>query len=147
MSDQLLQLIPESADFQPELEAAEAAQALLEAFAPAGDASARFLDTVTFIHPATNWSGVECPKCSEYLEDWWGEEMTARSKTHFHDLQATTPCCQTALSLNDLDYVWPAGFARFVLQVMNPKMDLTTEQQRQLEIFLGTPLRKVWALI
>ena len=54
--------------------------------------------------------------------------------------------CGTAVSLNDLRYEWPAGFAKFVLEAMNPNvMDLPDEGFAELSRDLGTPLRKIWA--
>jgi hypothetical protein len=41
----------------------------------------------------------------------------------------------------------PAGFARFVLEAMNPNVrDIAVEgEQGNLNAILGTPLRKTWA--
>lgn len=71
--------------------------------------------------------------------------MSEASKTGFADLSATTPCCDAATSLNELDYVSPAGFGRFVLEALNPNVEsLTPSQDHQLAALLGRPLRKIW---
>lgn len=52
--------------------------------------------------------------------------------------------CGHATTLNDLNYVWPAGFSRFVLKAMNPNIRQTTsEQDEALSRALGFALRKV----
>src|SRR5438093_1118722 len=52
-------------------------------------------------------------------------------------------------TLNDLRYVWPAGFARFVLQARNPglqgAMDLPAVDRAALEAIVGCRLRTIWA--
>jgi hypothetical protein len=47
----------------------------------------------------------------------------------------------------DIEFDWPAGFARFELNVMNPnvKDNLTKTQLLQLEEILGCPLKQVRA--
>jgi hypothetical protein len=63
----------------------------------------------------------------------------------FIDLAITTPCCGASVSLNDLRYVWPAGFGRFVLKAMNPNIpDLQYDEEAQLRTILGCNLRKIW---
>ena len=65
-------------------------------------------------------------------------------KQSFGDLVVETPCCGLQTSLNDLHYIWPAAFGRFVLEAMNPNIgDTTAEQERALSDALGLPLRKV----
>jgi hypothetical protein len=46
--------------------------------------------------------------------------MDASYRSAFEDLAVRTPCCHTDTTLNELDYDWPAGFARFVLEARNP---------------------------
>jgi len=47
-----------------------------------------------------------------------------------------------------LRYVWPAGFARFVLEAMNPNIsDLTAAEQGMLQETLGCRLRRIWVHI
>lgn len=71
--------------------------------------------------------------------------MNLAAKGNFSDLNSTTICCQASVSLNDLNYVWPAGFGSFVLEAMNPDMaDLQPGQEAQLSALLGCHLRKIW---
>jgi hypothetical protein len=56
-----------------------------------------------------------------------------------------TPCCGSRVSLNDLRYEWPAGFARLVLEAWNPNVTrLDEEEVSKLEEVLGAPLRIIW---
>jgi len=61
------------------------------------------------------------------------------------NLSVTTPCCGHSTTLNDLNYVWPPGFSRFVLEAMNPNVRQTTaEQDEALSEAIGLELRKIW---
>lgn len=57
------------------------------------------------------------------------------------DLSETirVPCCGAVTSLSDLDYRWPAGFARFVLEASEPTLAGTLDvlAVTQLEAILG----------
>ncbi len=146
MSDNWLQLIPHDPEFQPSIVSAEAARRLLASFVPdADEINATFKPTKEFFHPGGNWSGVRCPVCKADIEEWWNDAMSEASKTGFADLSATTPCCSAATSLNELDYLSPAGFGRFVLEALNPNVEsLTPSQDHGLAALLGRPLRKIW---
>jgi len=149
MSDNWLQFVPIDPIFQPSLEAAERARALLASFTPeAEEVLASFKDQVEFFHPGSNWSGVECPACGADAEPWWEDAMSAASDSGFADLAVITGCCGAELSLNELRYVWPAAFASFVLEAMNPGVqDLSPAQEQQLTATLGCKLTKIWVHI
>lgn len=149
MSDNWLQFIPSDPDFQPTISSAEAARQLLASFVPdADEVNAEFKSSKQFFHPGGNWSGVKCPACGADLEEWWEQAMGTASKTAFANLAVSTPCCGASTSLNDLNYVWPAGFGRFVLEAMNPNIEnLTPSQENQLAERLGRELRKIWVHI
>jgi hypothetical protein len=50
------------------------------------------------------------------------------------------------VSLNELRYDWPAGFARVVLEAMNPDVpDLPATALAELAQRLGAHLRVIWA--
>ena len=145
MSDNWIQFVPVDPEAQPTREAADKAIELLSSFAPEADeVSAKFAETIEFFHPGGNWSGVECPSCGVDAASWWNDAMDRASQDSFRDLSVTTPCCETQTSLNDLRYVWPATFGRFVLEAMNPNIGNTTpEQDLELTECLGLGLRKV----
>lgn len=146
MSDNWIQFIPTDPNYQPPLDAAEKAKALLAGFVPRADeVSFAFTDCVEFVHPGGNWSGVKCPSCSANAETWWQDAMDSAYENGFTNLNITTPCCRQTVSLNDLDYVWPAGFSRFLLQAMNPDIkDLAEEQVQQISQALECKLRRIW---
>jgi hypothetical protein len=146
MSDNWLQFIPADPQYQPTTEMAERARALLATFAPDADAvSTEFKSSTEFFHPGGNWSGVKCSICGTDAEGWWGPAIKAASMKQFVDLATIAPCCAVSVSLNDLRYVWPAGFGRFVLKAMNPNIrDLQSDEEAQLQTVLGCNLRKIW---
>jgi|SRR5665213_2996280 len=149
MSNNWLQFIPSDPNFQPLLQAAEKAKVLLAAFVPGADeVTITFTDTVEFVHPGGNWSGVRCPACGADAEPWWKDAMALSYTTKFSDLKVAAPCCGACVSLNDLNYAWPAGFAKFVIEAMNPDVkDLGPDQVRQLSECLGCAVRRIWVHI
>ena len=107
--------------------------------------SVLFSCTAEFFHPGTNWSGVNCPKCGADAESWWGEAMDIASKSNFENLFVTAKCCEEIVSLNELQYNWPAAFGRFALEAMNPNiLDLSPDQELSLNTAVGHKLRKIW---
>ena len=149
MSDNCLQLVPIDPQFQPSAGAAERSRQLLASFAPESESvTVSFKDCIEFFHPGGNWSGVECPSCGADAEPWWEDAMSHSAETQFASLFVTTPCCGSRVSLNELRYIWPAAFGRFVLEAMNPNIrDITQDQELALSHTLGSLLRKVWVHI
>lgn len=147
MPDNWIQLIPSDPDYVPPREAHLPAATLLKEFAPEADeVNVEVTDHVHFVDPGDNWEGVRCPKCGADIEDpWWMDVMDDAHEDGFVDLWVEMPCCGGEASLNDLYYVWPAGFAQFVLGAMNPNVpELTFAQLSQLEQLLGCRLRQVF---
>src|SRR5262245_21401254 len=146
MSDNWLQFIPSDPRYQPTREAASRARALLASFTPRADEiNAEFKTAIEFFHPGGNWSGVKCPVCRADAEELWQSAMDLASIAGFADLNTTTRCCRASVSLNDLNYISPAGFGSFVLEAMNPDVsDLQPSQEAQLQAVLGCNLRKIW---
>jgi hypothetical protein len=103
-------------------------------------------DKVQFIDQGSNWETLSCPNCNSELDiAWWKEAMDKAFEGDFMDLGIKVPCCGFRTTLNDLRYVWPAGFGRFMLEAINPRSDLTDQQLSDFERILRTPLRKIWA--
>ena len=102
-------------------------------------------ENLRFIDPGTNLNHIHCPFChSEINLTWWQEAMDAAFQKDFMDLATYTPCCNQPISLNDLIYDWPAGFAKVSLEIENPVMDLDDIAQKKLEELLKVKLRKIW---
>jgi hypothetical protein len=149
VSDNWLKFVPTDPDWQPSLPASNAAVQLLMNFLPEADEIAsRFFDNTVFVDPGENWAGVRCPRCGNDIEEWWGQAMAKADETTFQTLEVDTSCCGSRISLNDLHYIWPAGFGRFVLWARNPNVLNTTEDQDcALAQALGHKVRKIWAHI
>jgi len=61
------------------------------------------------------------------------------------DLSFVATCCGSTLSMNELEYGWPCGFARFSISARNPNVaDFPKRDIEALERLLGTGLRVVW---
>jgi hypothetical protein len=148
MSDNYLRLIPEEPEFVPDPKASVQAVLTLQSLAPlAEEIKASITETIRFINQGSNFEKVLCPKCGAELNEWWKKEMNKAWKDCFANLLTNTPCCGTTLSLNDLEYQWPAGFSRYVLEARNPSLGrgLEPAQVAQLESILGCRLRQVLA--
>jgi hypothetical protein len=147
VSDNILRLIPADPYFIPGEGAQQAALDLLTAWLPSADlVNGTASDEVNFVDPGMNLQQVICPACGTPLDlgEWQGL-MDAAYAIQFADLTVTMPCCGAVGSLNDLHYDWPAGFARYVLESLNPNADLDDAQLDELAHILGCPLRKIWA--
>lgn len=71
--------------------------------------------------------------------------MSKEAEADFPLRPAALPCCAAKVTLNDLKYDWPQGFARFSLEAMNPDIPgLTPVQLTEFESILGCPLRKIF---
>jgi hypothetical protein len=148
VSDNYLFLVPTDPFFAASAEVAERARARLERLVPdADEVNVEVRDSVKFIDPFENWEGTRCPGCGAMLDDEWvTNEILVAEERRGQPLEVATPCCGVTTSLNDLDYVWPAGFARFVLEATNP--NITDEQLgwvTGVAEAAGTPLRAIWA--
>jgi hypothetical protein len=147
MSDNYLRLIPTDPQYVPSSEAAEVARQRLARLVPdADEVTTVVTDHAEFVDAGINFERVDCPNCGRELDqEWWTERMDEAAGGHFSALQVTTPCCSWQVSLNDLTYVWPVGFARFVLEALNPNVkDLPEGALADLGTALGTPLRQIW---
>ncbi len=150
MSDDYLHLIPSDPRFVPSRQAAEQARAQLATLLPEADEIvAEVYDEINFFDAGENFESIACPRCGAPIDtDWWGAAMDAASEQAFAELDATMPCCSARVSLNDLRYDWPQGFARFALQALNPNVpDLVQSDVDRLSDVVGSPLRKIWTHI
>ena len=148
MSDQFLVVVP--AD--PKAPLPDTAGALRIALANiAGTEEARIKDygKLQFIDCGENAEAIHCSSCGAEIsalvwlrwmdEDWHGEDG-------FHLHRHVTPCCESDLTLNDLEYRMPQGFARFVLEATNPSIEQLPEHlARSLSAALGCEIRAIWA--
>lgn len=147
MSEHVLRLIPTHPLYMPSAAAQDQAQTFLLSLLPEGEVHITVTEEVSFIDQGSNFKRVLCPYCGAVVSmEWWSQAMDhAYGASRFQDLSVQLPCCQTPSSLNDLDYDWPAGFARFLLQARSPGGDLTPEQVAFFESLFGCSVRKIWA--
>jgi hypothetical protein len=145
MSTSSLQLIPTDPHYQPSQDAAERAGELLAKFVPrATEVNATFLAAPEFFPRVDGGLGVACPVCDTDALEWWHKAVETAYEEGFQNLHVTTPCCGAAVSLNDLKYASPAGFARFVLEAsVAGGSDLQDKQLTQLSDTLGCELRNI----
>jgi hypothetical protein len=147
VSDNDIVLIPVDPHYVPSDSQREDARRILGAAVPLADhVTATVTEHPEVVHPHQNWSGVRCARCGATLDDdWWAAAVDEAATTEFRDLRTTLPCCGASESLNELDYVWPAGFARFQLEASNPNVGrLPVELIARLEAALGTKLRVIY---
>jgi hypothetical protein len=149
MSDNWIQLIPTQRDFVPLASAQSQALALLRSFVPhADEVEAIATEDIQFIDCGSNWEGVACPACGADAEEWFADELSQSfERSGFRDLGTVAPCCGANVSLDQLKFGWPVGFAQFVLEARNPELastGLTASQHQALEQALGCSLRIIW---
>lgn len=148
MSGYFLRLIPEDPSFVPaEPARAAACEALRAALPRAEEVTVSVSEALRFVDPGKNLERILCPACGKDLaRDWWEGHMEHAKARELRNLRVTVPCCGAATSLDRLDYEWPAGFARFVLEASNPNVsELPGQQVRALGRILGCRLRQIWA--
>jgi hypothetical protein len=123
MSSTVVRYIPEDPEYVADAAATEAARALLQK-ALGAPAVATITEGASFVDPGSNLDAIRCPACSDELDmDWWQGAMAKAGEKAFARLDVTVPCCGAETSLHDLDYEMPAGFARMVLEVHDPRGD------------------------
>ena len=155
MSENVLSVIPTSPSWQPTLEQADRARELLAQLAPADpdrldwDLKVEWHETITVVDCGANLERITCPQCRSQIDtEWWGDLLEERFNDGFDDLTATAPCCDRRVMLNELEYHWPCGFARFELALWNPGRDwLPDEELFAIAQALGHPVRQILAHI
>ena len=149
MSDVYLRLIPVNPRYVAGADALQRAWLFLRSRLPHDDGvTVRVTDDIEFVDQGGNFLGVFCPSCAADVRPWWGGAMDRAFEARFSDLAVTLPCCRAEYSLNDLRYDWPAGFARIVLEAMNPGVsELPDDDLAHLERLLATRLRVIWTRV
>jgi hypothetical protein len=99
-----------------------------------------------FIDQGGNFESVPCPACPAVLETgWWRQQMDRAYATRFEVLAIVTPCCTTAVSLNDLEYDWPPrGLVDLRYGVLSPGRGwLSPDEMTRVAAALGIPVRQI----
>ena len=149
MSDYYQTFVSVDMDWQPTKDsAAEAVRWLWSMASQTESIKAEFLDRIDYVDPVCNWDGARCPACGKRVsDDWFGDTMIDWYKSEARPMNIVMPCCDTASTLDALDFISPAAFTRFRLEMMNSWVVISEAQIQQLEKILGTELRKIWTHI
>lgn len=159
MSDDVLKLIPQDRLFVPDRDRHAEALQMLEALFPDGEqCEVKTFDAPEFIDCGQNFEAVICSACGGRLEldpftegdpgtAWWYAVQDQAVNEPLVDVQTTMPCCGERVAFADLDFDWPAGFARFELVIWNPNVadNLDDASLANFERVLGCNLRQVRA--
>jgi hypothetical protein len=146
MSDNYLRFIPTVPEYVPSAKQIDQALTVLSERVIESVPRIAVERAVRFVDPGSNLESIACPRCGAKLDfGWWGQAISLASQNGFQNLQVEVPCCGRSMSLNDLEYTWPAGFARFLIEYRNPPADVGDAVLRALREALGVPLRKIWA--
>lgn len=98
-----------------------------------------------FIDCGGNLEEITCPCCGETLDfDWWGEKVSELFENDFSDPTVTVPCCGKSVSVNDLKYNMPCGFASAEISI-NDNVDLSADDIATLNGIVGEPIRIIKA--
>ena len=93
-----------------------------------------------------NFDSVSCNLCGHNIDIGdWQTAMDKAYEKHFEDLAFNTPCCKNQTGLNDLVYMSPAGFAKFVMTVEDAEHEIKPQDLDELQQVSGTELRLIWA--
>lgn len=123
MSDTMYKIIPESYNFYPiDIRAIDGAVKVLKMYVQADNITWKSFESPRFIDCGSNFESVTCPLCGNSISiDVWQEMMDmCYKRSCFNNLNIVLPCCNKDSTLNDLKYKNDCGFAKFVIEVLNP---------------------------
>jgi hypothetical protein len=153
VSDDYLRLIPTVPTWAPGADvAAVATEYVAGLFAGPGESADEvtheFFGAVEFIDSGVNTQSAKCNHCHAPVDLAWVFEEIDKRRGELGQLDVLLPCCGQTSSLNDLEYDWPVGFARFEITVLNgtrDKYELHRDELDRLGSLLGHPVRQVLA--
>ncbi len=146
MADRFLVVIP----VDPKAPLPETSDAVRGALANiAGTTQARVKDygKLQFIDAGLNAQSITCPTCQQDVAEdqwhmWMQEDWHGAEGFHLHKHQM--PCCGATLTVNDLLYDAPQGFARWFIGARTEREGLLApEELSQLEAVAGLPLKAI----
>ena len=79
-----------------------------------------FSERIQLADAGQNFEIVKCQFCKANLMKWWGNAMNSAysDERGFVKLDVTTPCCNKTTSLHNLEYNFPQGFYKTMIEVM-----------------------------
>jgi hypothetical protein len=145
MSDNWLRLIPRDTGALIPKGADKRAKAIVKKLFPRADEiSVQRFDELEFIEPGSNMGEIACPSCGKEVSDWWMEALGKWHEEGKKTLVRRSPCCNNSTSLDQFKFEWPMGFARVVIDVMNPGRKDTAKDIAAIENAVSCPLRVIW---
>ncbi|NOV04835.1 hypothetical protein [Paenibacillus planticolens] len=142
MSATVISLIPTNPEYVPTAKCIEMIHEWIQQY----NAQIIITDEVRFIDQGENFEDIKCPFCSSEIEiKWWQDRMEKASESSFHELTSITPCCNQKTTLNELNYNWEAGFARFSIEILNLSIDISEYDVLTIGEQLKCSLKKVIA--
>jgi hypothetical protein len=160
MSDLFIRVIPTDPEWQPTAEAASrTVKYVAGLFTGPGDHAEAvepiYYESITLIDGGEYMEGLFCPRCEADIGlDWFWELVDERNdgrmigEPTIHDLSVEVPCCAAALTLSELRFKAPVGFARFEVSVRNwarGAWELSEEELAAAGAALGHPVTQVAA--
>jgi hypothetical protein len=146
MSDNWIIVFPESSSYVPSDTARDRAIALFRQLAPEADeVTSETTPNPRFIDCGGNLRRVICPVCRAEVDlNWWSERLGDEYEANFPIRKMNMSCCHSQLGIDQLEYDWPQGIARFSVEAMNPNIrDLSDQNLADFEQILGCKVRKV----
>ncbi len=153
MSDSWIVVIPADPMYQPNERQKKNLLAELAILAPKAEEVAIEVEGehIQFFDCGENFETVKCPACqSELSNGIWGDWMSEDygEGPGFDLARRELPCCSATLTLNELTYDMPQGFARFGVGAMNcDRPNLTTADRQILDAAIGTRVRIIYRYI
>lgn len=146
MSEQIIRIIPEQEKVYFHKALSQDMINCISREIKADSISYEEYDEISFIDCGGSLEEISCPYCHEIIPfDIWGDAMEKAAQNGFDDLKFRTSCCGKECSLNDLEYNFPCGFARCMIEIVNPDRELSEPLIQQLEELSENKLRIIQA--
>ena len=94
------------------------------------DVTVMVYDTIQFADAGANFESVSCPFCRSDLMSTWEEFMDDAYSVEikgFIYLDIVTPCCNKPISMHNLDYCFPQGFYKSIIDIPYDSIDDVNE--------------------
>ncbi len=146
MSDYLFKLIPKDPQYIPNINSQNDSRAFLKLIYDKNKILIKITDNIEFIDCGENFEEIICPNCNHLLDmGWWGQMMSLVYEKHFSEPYIEMPCCKQTCQIYDLQYKWDCGFAKFVIEILNPEEEPSCSQLTELEKIIGCELKLIRA--
>lgn len=146
MSEYVVKIIPRNPFYKGSVSALQSVKDLFERQIDCDVIEVTSAETPVFVDCGANLEKIYCPQCGAELDfDWWGEAMGRAAEGEFMSLETEMPCCKRIVSLNDLNYEFPCGFACCLICIYNPKQFMKDDVIESVKGILGTEVRIIEA--